>query len=519
MCTSYNSQLHVIIFTWMLCCFICIQADWVTTDFNVFTKQISQGLEDKSNIQISYNFTQVSEEVVNQNLQFYQAQLFYNEELKTVVNAFDFTIPVQELLKCKRPTQEQLSEFIKGGGYFFKVGGKYKTVTVKRGQLREATCKNCNGEGSIRKFRMNGGDEEKPCPVCHGKGRVADGRKPDKTKKVFDRLQFNVYSTKPLFNSSDHKKHLLSMYFDQNYTPLESVDEEETNNDIPITKDETTKPQNYPPQQRVAEEDNISGSIAGNTLQQNSIINKNHENNETISESGDHEELYDYEMLQKLNVEEFDKILQRLMEVFQRSEAAAIYYGGFSEYLRKFGNGRDFKIVVNEWDAKINKNGLSVLTVNHILGINYGIGDYQIFSKRGDARNLKQSPNDFNIIALKGFREETLNTMSTMEGDKRLSANYIDALSKRKRIDVLLYTAMNYDKRMMALKSHGLTDNRIQRELEDFASFWCSKAYIFLRSGMTASLISELPAESLAVLCSQTYIHYVLKKNEQSDHR
>ncbi len=346
----------------------CLFADWVTTDFNDFNNKIIKESEIQ-NIKVKYDFLQVSSEIINQNIQYYKKQLFFDDkEQKMTVNIFDFKHPVKMLVTFMSPSQEQIDEYINNGGYFYKITGKYKKVTIKKGKKREITCKNCHGQGWIRKFAMNGADEQKTCPVCNGAKKVYDGREKDQTKTVLDQLVINVYSTKSIFDSVEHQNRFLSFleivngqtsqsrqasegkqdsnagrnsqsrqksedvldenYFSDNEQHQQNKKEEKIQADLSTTKKELTIKLEKPEDERKAEEDRKSVGLdrkSAESERKSAELERKRVELLNKAKSGKHIDLYNYAMflLYSSEYDDFDERSKATKEGIKYMMAAA----------------------------------------------------------------------------------------------------------------------------------------------------------------------------------------------------
>lgn len=214
--------------------------------------------------------------------------------------------------------------------------------------------------------------------------------------------------------------------------------------------------------------------------------------------------------------EEADKAALQMNANFQKSEAGGLFFGGYSEYLRKnSGSGKSAQELQREWTDLIRDRGLSVSSVNEILGENYGVGNYRIFAKRGDARDFAASSNEFSLMALQGSREETLNLLSLMSGDERLSASRIDQLSKETRTDVLRLASMSYNQRQKEYQRNNVSEAN-QRRIEDFSNAFADRMQAALDTG---ALGITGDYETWARMYSTTHIENVRRMDEQKDIR
>lgn len=221
----------------------------------------------------------------------------------------------------------------------------------------------------------------------------------------------------------------------------------------------------------------------------------------------------------RVTQEEADKNAIRMNAAFQTSEAAKVYAGGFSEYVRKFGNGENIAVLQQRFEEEVKKNGLTVRSMNQILGENYGFNDYDLFSTDGTARDLMARPNNFNMLAMRESRNEMLDKIAIRLGDKRFTAENIDNLSQRTNIDVLKYSSMSYEQRMDTLRRENINvTSEEAKELENFAADWGRRVGKLSESGQLGSF-SGMESQYLANAFSNTHIQNVERMDEQRDVR
>ena len=221
----------------------------------------------------------------------------------------------------------------------------------------------------------------------------------------------------------------------------------------------------------------------------------------------------------RVTQEEADKNAIRMNAAFQTSEAAKVYAGGFSEYVRKFGNGENIATLQQKFEEAVRQNGLSVSSMNQILGENYGFNDYDLFSNDGTARDLMVRPNSFNMLAMRESRNEMLDKIAVRLGDRRFTAESIDNLSQRTNVDVLKYASMSYEQRRDTLRRSGISaDSEEYRELENFATDWGRRVGKLSASGQLGSF-SGMESQYLANAFSDTHITNVERMDEQREIR
>lgn len=147
--------------------------------------------------------------------------------------------------------------------------------------------------------------------------------------------------------------------------------------------------------------------------------------------------------------EEADKLALRMTTVNQNSEQAALYFGGYAEYYRKFGGGRDQAAVQAEYDERVQASGLTLNALNRMLGENYNPGDFYAFAERGIARDFQAGPNNFSLRAAEGLSESIRNRIENrlLKTGRIDEGGTVEGMRRRYGIDIQWYTSANEETR------------------------------------------------------------------------
>ena len=211
----------------------------------------------------------------------------------------------------------------------------------------------------------------------------------------------------------------------------------------------------------------------------------------------------------RVTQEQADKMMLRYNANLQNSEAAAVYFGGFSEFVRQVRQSGDpekanmsFDELADAWNKQImSEGGVTVAHANRILNTTYGVSDFAMFSKDNFARDLAQGPNGFTVASWRQMREDVFDKLKDV--NPALSKANVEALSARAKRDVIGMVNLNENAFMEEVKK--IEDLDVRQEVIQFRTLWergvrtaSANGELGIFSGQTPNAIASMMTEERA---------------------